>query len=227
MPTGCKQDDRQAEAASSCLMAGTGRTFQLSGWLISPLIETSRLAVPMSSPDAHEANFRRLYHSHYSQIAAYARRRVDPHDADDVVAETFLIAWRRLEDIPSGDLELAWLYSVARRVISQGNRSGRRRERLLARLAQLKGPDVVVDETESLADREVVHLALGRLRPDDRELLRLSEWEGLSSAQLALVFGCSTNAAAIRLHRAHRRFRRALDALDGVIDLDARREVAT
>jgi RNA polymerase sigma-70 factor, ECF subfamily len=178
--------------------------------------------------DAREDAFRRLYQTYFSPIAAYTRRRLDRPDADDAVADIFLVAWRRLEDIPSGDLALAWLYSVARRVVSQGNRTSRRRHRLLARLTMLKRPDEAeLPEGESLGEREVVHLALGRLPPNDQELLRLAEWEGLSAAELALVLGCSTNAVAIRLHRAHRRFRDALDAVEREAEIGAQREVAT
>lgn len=158
--------------------------------------------------------FRRLYQAHYAEIAAYARRRLDAEDAEDLVAETFLVAWRRLEDIPGGDLTRAWLYSVARRVLAQGRRSRGRWERLVNRLGGLRRPEEVAVLTEDLEDRDVVRHALARLRPQDQELLRLAEWEELDRAELARVFGCSANAIAIRLHRAHRRFSEALDAVD-------------
>jgi RNA polymerase sigma-70 factor (ECF subfamily) len=74
--------------------------------------------------------------------------------------------------------------------------------------------DVVISETEHWDEREVVRIALGQLRPKDQELLRLAEWEDLAPPQLAQIFGCSSNAIAIRLHRAHKRFSQALEAID-------------
>jgi RNA polymerase sigma factor (sigma-70 family) len=170
----------------------------------------------MARLNDREDAFRSLYEAYYRQVAAYARRRLNEGDADDAVAETFLVAWRRVEDIPEGDLTLPWLYGVARRVVSQGRRSGRRRARLFARLSRYGSPDdVVLSEAETVDERQAVQLALARLRPIDRELLRLAEWEGLRPAQLARIFNCSTNAVTIRLHRAHRRFGQALDSLEG------------
>jgi len=168
-----------------------------------------------SPPDRRRA-FQSIYELHYRHVAAYARRRAAPGDVDDVVAETFLVAWRRLEVIPTGELALAWLYGVARRVISQRQRSGRRRDRLVARLGGLRADDedtAVISET--LDDRERVRAALALLRDPDQEILRLSKWEGLSATELSVVLGCSPNAATIRLHRAHKRFAKALRIVDG------------
>jgi RNA polymerase sigma factor (sigma-70 family) len=170
----------------------------------------------MASDTSREAAFRTMYSAHYRQIAAYANRRVThPEDADDLVAEIFLVAWRRLEDVPGGDLTLPWLYGVARRVLSQSRRSRQRQERLVAKVGRLWGrADTGSTPYERLDDQEIVHQALARLRPDDQELLRLAEWEELSQAELAVVFECSVNAVAIRLHRAHRRFGSELRSLD-------------
>jgi RNA polymerase sigma factor (sigma-70 family) len=155
-----------------------------------------------------EARFRHLYAEHGREILAYALRRVsDPEDAADVLAETFLVAWRRAEDVPPGEQARLWLYGVARRALANQRRGERRRERLGERLRadlapaladppELPGPDALA--------------ALGRLGPDDRELLRLSAWEELSPAELAKVLGISAVAARSRLHRARRRLRRAL-----------------
>lgn len=175
--------------------------------------------------EERSAAFRRIYEAHYSAIAAYARRRLDPHDADDLVAETFLVAWRRIEDVPPGDRTLPWLYAVAGRTLMQRRRSRRRWDRLVVRLGSVRqsesetaGPPVETD------DREVVSQALARLRPQDQELLRLAEWEELGRAELARTFGCTPNAIAIRLHRAHRRFSQALEAVDRDMVKASRRE---
>jgi RNA polymerase sigma-70 factor (ECF subfamily) len=152
---------------------------------------------------------------------------LERHDADDAVAETFLVAWRRLGDVPQGDLALPWLYGVARRVVSEDRRSGRRRDRLLARLSSL-GPaeDLPTVQVERLDDHMAVQSALARLRPKDQELLRLAEWEELTTGELAQVFNCSTNAVAVRLHRAHRRFGQALRSVEDESELATQRETS-
>jgi RNA polymerase sigma factor (sigma-70 family) len=167
----------------------------------------------MAEPGDRKEAFRRLYHACYPPITAYARRRLEPHDADDAVAEIFLVAWRRLGDVPQGDRALPWLYGVARRVLSEDRRSGRRRDRLRARLSSL-APAEDPPEVDRLDEHLAVQSALARLRPKDQELLRLAEWEELTTGELAQVFECSTNAIAIRLHRAHRRFGQALRSVE-------------
>jgi RNA polymerase sigma-70 factor (ECF subfamily) len=110
-------------------------------------------------------------------------------------------------------MALAWLYGVARRVISDRQRSIRRRERLLARLLSF-GQKEEAEEPAGMVEHSAVQSALARLRPADQELLRLAEWEELTTSELASVLRCSKNAVAIRLHRAHRRFARALASAD-------------
>jgi RNA polymerase sigma-70 factor (ECF subfamily) len=168
----------------------------------------------MASPKDPKDVFQSIYHAHFSAIAGYARRRLSPQDAEDAVSEIFLVAWRRLRDIPSEAFTLPWLYEVARRVVSQGRRSGRRRDRLLARLSLERRGLEAEPEAQALAEDPAVHLALARLRPNDRELLRLSEWDQVPHADLARIFNCSTNAIAIRLHRAHRRFAEAVRSVE-------------
>jgi RNA polymerase sigma-70 factor (ECF subfamily) len=178
----------------------------------------------MPSP-VSELAFRRIYQAHFRQIAAYARRRLNEDEADDVVAETFLIAWRRLDQIPDGPLALLWLYAVARRVVGQHYRSTRRRGRLVTRLAGLAREDP--PNVGAGIEHQAVHEALARLRPADQEILRLAEWEDLSPGQIAVVMGCSANAASIRLHRAHRRFESALLELEAPVALAPPEEQAT
>src|SRR3954447_15329981 len=92
------------------------------------------MAKPDTSPD-RAARFTRLFADTEREILAYALRRVDrPEDAADVVAETFLVAWRRLDDLPSGDGARLWLYGVARRQLANQRRGRLRRSRLANRL---------------------------------------------------------------------------------------------
>src|SRR5437870_5088069 len=85
--------------------------------------------------------FRAIYVENYLAVLAYALRRTETDDdAADVVAETFLVLWRRLDDAPAGDQTRPWLYGVARRVLSNARRSERRRSRLVARLMATTSP---------------------------------------------------------------------------------------
>jgi RNA polymerase sigma-70 factor (ECF subfamily) len=155
--------------------------------------------------EARVERFRTVFESHYGAVRAYALRRcpVAP-DAEDVVAETFTVAWRRLEQVPE-DAPLPWLYGVARRVLANQRRGERRWLALLERLRQ-QPADVPTPEF----DGPPVVEALRGLRPDDQEILRLAAWEGLSHAEIATALGISTNAATIRVHRARRRLADAL-----------------
>jgi RNA polymerase sigma-70 factor (ECF subfamily) len=169
----------------------------------------------MAGTDDRQGAFRRLYDATYPRLAAYARRRLPVGEADDALAEVYLVAWRRFEDIPSGDEALLWLYGVARRVISQDRRSERRRGRLQAKLTAVESPGAAsATDTEQADERMAIQSALALLREHDRELLRLSQWEDLNHEELARVFHCTTNAIAIRLHRAHRRFSQALREIE-------------
>ncbi len=148
-----------------------------------------------------ELSFRAAFGATYADVQRYARRRVGPTDAPDVIAETYLIAWRRWADCPAPDRPLPWLYAIAGKVILNHTRGQRRRHRLIERLTHRR---VAVLPGPELPDPEL-HAALARLSADDRELLRLIAWEQLSHAEIAEVLGCSPNAVAIRAHRARKR----------------------
>jgi RNA polymerase sigma factor (sigma-70 family) len=139
-----------------------------------------------------------LFHAHAAEVRAYAHWRIDTSLVDDVVSEVFLIAWRRLDDVP--DDALPWLLACARRVLANQRRSVRRvaalRERLL-RERTMPSPDISADR--------LLGCALSALNDRDRDLLLLIAWDGLTPAQAAKVLGCSSNALSVRLHRARRR----------------------
>jgi RNA polymerase sigma factor (sigma-70 family) len=152
-----------------------------------------------------------LFAAYSADIVAYCGwRAASPSDAQDAVADVFLTAWRRLEDLPRGDAARVWLYATARKVIANQRRSSRRRAALQKRLAAegMPGP-----QEPPSADETLVHAALRRLGPLDREVLLLAEWEGLSPAQIGHVVGCRAVTARGRLHRARRRFRTAFEQL--------------
>ena len=123
-----------------------------------------------------EHRFGVLFDTHRRLVLGYALRRVDePADAADVVAETFLVAWRRLGDVPEGEAARGWLLGVARRVLANHRRGERRRDGLADRLAR----ELVAVPVER-DGREVVWRALAQLSDEDRELLLLAGWEGLA-----------------------------------------------
>ena len=155
--------------------------------------------------------FEALFHANYSSVLAYAARRADRQVAEDVAAETFAVAWRRLAAVPSD--ELPWLYGVARKTLANQRRGDRRRSALIAKLTR-EAPPVAAsnDISDAIADRSGVVAALERLSERDREALRLVAWEGLDSARAASAAGCSARAFAVRLHRARRRLTKELAA---------------
>ncbi|HEV7763305.1 MAG TPA: RNA polymerase sigma factor [Acidimicrobiales bacterium] len=146
------------------------------------------------------------------EVLAFAVRRTDqPADAADVVAETFLVAWRRLDVVPPGDEARLWLYGVARQVMANTRRGERRRARLGERLATAVGEHVVADHAEVVGTVTAVRAALADLPTDDRELLQLTVWEGLTSAQAAVVLGIPAGTVRSRLHTLRGRLRTAIE----------------
>jgi RNA polymerase sigma factor (sigma-70 family) len=163
----------------------------------------------------HEPGARRfglLFDTHRRTVLAYALRRVDdPADAADAVAETFLIAWRRLGDVPPGPEARGWLLGVARRVLANQRRGARRRDGLAERLASELTAQLATLDPPSDIDL-AVRRALARLSHDEREVLLLVAWEGLTPAEIAAAMGIRAVTVRSRLHRARRRLRAELDS---------------
>jgi RNA polymerase sigma-70 factor (ECF subfamily) len=158
-----------------------------------------------------QAHFSRLYREQGRAVLVYALRRVgDPEDAADVVAETFLVAWRRLAEVPSDAGARLWLYAVARRVVANLHRTERRRTRLGRRLAESLRTELATHPAPGGEAAEVLR-AMAGLGDDDRELLLLVSWEELSPGEAATVLGISSLAARSRLHRARRRLRALIE----------------
>ncbi len=189
-------------------------------------------------PEDDERWFRELWDGCAEDVLAYARRRTDPDTAREVVAGTFLVAWRRRADVPSETLP--WLYGVARRVLADQTRSRHRQWRLAERLHSQgasdagtgsgSGDPVWGDPASRVADRELVLDALDRLPDKEREALALVCWEQLPYRDAAAVAGCSVTAFGVRVHRARRRLRRRLEAVgvdvDTHVDVDVGDETA-
>lgn len=142
------------------------------------------------------------------RVFAYARRHCDAPAAQDVVSETFLVAWRRHVEVP--EPALPWLLVVARNVIANRRRGEVRRDRLtdtVARLTRLAGPAAGTDDT--VVERDTLLTALGELTELEREALLLIAWDGLSHRDAARVAGCSVHTFEVRLSRARARLDRA------------------
>jgi RNA polymerase sigma-70 factor (ECF subfamily) len=158
--------------------------------------------------DDRRDRFELLYRGFGAQVLAYALRRGAPDVANDVLSETFLVAWRRLDTIP--DDPLPWLLAVARRKLSNARRSSARFEVLRARIAREPVPPPSADELP--AEAAIVFERLRRLPERYREALLLVAWEGLTDTQAAQVLDCSPTAFRLRLHRARKKLVRELPA---------------
>ncbi len=160
--------------------------------------------------------FGELYRAHYPSIHAYCRRRTDPARVDDAVAETFLVAWRRIDDVPDGREALLWLYRVAHRVVGHQWRSSARRSRLGRRVGGQRTPETPGPAERAIHDDECRRAleAIEHLKPADAELLLLVAWEQLSTADLATVLDVTPNTASQRLSRARKQLTRQFDRLE-------------
>jgi RNA polymerase sigma-70 factor (ECF subfamily) len=159
-------------------------------------------ALPGVSNHTEPAAFEALYQAMAPRVYAYARRHSDPDTAADIVAEVFLVAWRRRNALP--DDALPWLLVTARNTLSAHRRSWSRRAGLAHEMAAISDLAAMSDAPET--ERLALVRAFERLSDDDRETLLLVGWDGLTPTEAAVVVGCSPNAFAARLSRARRRF---------------------
>lgn len=155
------------------------------------------------------ARFEALFAATQRPVRDYALRRADPELAQDAVAETFVVAWRRLDDVPSSPLP--WLLGVTRRTLANARRSEARASALTERITHERQPAVAPDSTAAVDDAAAIRAALAEISDGDREALMLVAWDGLEPAAAARVLGCSKATFAVRLHRARRRLSAALE----------------
>jgi RNA polymerase sigma factor (sigma-70 family) len=156
------------------------------------------------------AAFERLFRDTRTDLLTYVLRRSrTAEDAADVFAETYLVAWRRLEAIPPGDQARPWLFGVARNTLLKGVTRRGSNAALVERLAsELRA----VRAAHPPARTDALRAALAALPESDREILTLSAWEGLSPREIATVVGRPPNVVRVRLHRARARLRQELAA---------------
>jgi RNA polymerase sigma factor (sigma-70 family) len=157
--------------------------------------------------------FEQIYRQHFRAVLRYALARLEPESAKDAAAETFLVAWRRLGDVPSDPRP--WLFGVTRKVIAGQLRSSTRRDALRARLEQTDSASIDPGEFDKdMAERGAVLAAMASLSENDCEVLKLIAWDELPSTSAAKILGISRIAFGVRLHRARRRLAIALETVD-------------
>lgn len=147
-------------------------------------------------------------------LRRYLARRTDGATADDVLSETLLVCWRRLDEVP--EEPLPWAYAVARHALANAERSARRQRRVAAKVATLDPPARTTDPTggPDAAGDVPLDEALAALRPAEAELLRLWAWEQLGPSEIATVLDLTPNAVSIRLHRARQKLREELRKIE-------------
>lgn len=148
-----------------------------------------------------------MYRQYERRLLGYALRRAPVEAAKDAVADTFLAAWRRFDELPADPLP--WLIAATRKTLANERRSWARQVLLTERLAR---DPTAQTSTEGLGDHETrqVRHALARLTVSDRETLTLIAWDGLTPTQAARSLGCAPVAFRVRLHRARRRLASAM-----------------
>jgi RNA polymerase sigma-70 factor (ECF subfamily) len=163
-----------------------------------------------SDPDIFRPRFEAAFDAHHARVLAFALRRVDDRAAaEDVVSETFAVAWKKRDLIP--DEPLVWIYAIARRIVANHRRSETRRGRLQQRIESVDPPSLAGDTAAIVEERAAVAAAFATLSATDQEVLRLVAWEDLSTADGARVLDCTPAAFRVRLHRARRALGQALD----------------
>ncbi|WP_354697214.1 RNA polymerase sigma factor [Paraconexibacter sp. AEG42_29] len=147
----------------------------------------------------------RMVRAHHDAVRAYLVRRASAEDAADALSETFLVAWRRIDERPDETMWLPWLYGIARRTLANQRRAQQRQGALIERLHGLGA--IAGDQSPDTG----LMTALAALGPADREALMLVAWEGLSTEDAAHVLGCRASTFRMRLVRARRRLAVLLD----------------
>ena len=174
----------------------------------------------MGTVPSSDTRFRTLYEEHYADIRSYCLRRLPVDAANDAASEIFIVAWRKLDKVPDGAASRLWLFGVARNVVAHQHRSRSQVKRLRSKLARTADRNVEVSPPESVVVRrsedQAVLEVLDRMKPDDRELIRLKMWEELSHAEIGEVLGISAHAVDMRLQRAGKKLARFLSATKGV-----------
>jgi RNA polymerase sigma factor (sigma-70 family) len=165
----------------------------------------------MSGSAADAARFAALYAETNADVLAFLLRRCPtPEDAADCLAETYLVAWEKRNQLPAGVQARPWLFGVARNVMRRGHERHRRLATITQSLAQelqsaaSARPALAPDAPGSIA------AALAELSAVDQEIITMISWDGLTPRQIGQVLGISANVVRVRAHRARARLRSLL-----------------
>ncbi len=163
-----------------------------------------------------DVRFAEIYETFFRRLYGYCLRRATADRVDDVVAETFLIAWRRIDDVPTGDEALPWLYAVAFKVLGNQWRSQTRQRKLEDKLSAVGITPVSSTEDFIIKGQESgqVLQAVSRLKRTDQEILKLAMWEEVSHADITLILGVSPGAVKQRLYEARKNLTREYNRLE-------------
>jgi RNA polymerase sigma-70 factor (ECF subfamily) len=165
--------------------------------------------VSETDPD-HEVRFRELFAGAYADVLRFAQRRVPSH-AEDIAADTFLVAWRRLDEAPEPAGQRAWLFGIARNCLLNARRGQDRQDALAVRIAETSRTDSgPAPDDDRVAHRLALADAWRRLTAAEQETLALTAFDDLSSTEAARVLGITPTAYRLRLLRARRALRRHL-----------------
>lgn len=165
------------------------------------------------APD-REHTFRQLYGVVYPDLIRFVQRRAHPDHAEDVVADAFLVVWRRLDELPGrqGDAR-AWIFGITRNILLNTHRGENRRVALGVRLADAAALAYLDEDADSIANRVDLGRAWRVLSEVHQEALGLVVFEDLNAPQAAAVLGISPVAFRLRLSRARRALRLLLEHL--------------
>ena len=179
------------------------------------------------SPEFRRERFRVLYNDLYDDLWRYVQRRsINTEEARDTLSEVFLVAWRRLEDIPAGQEARLWLFGVARNLVKTSWRKRKRRGDLVVRIGSEMSTRGTTDEELDNSGVLKIVKALQFLSENDQEILRLVAWEDLSHKEISVVLGCSENAVAIRIRRARVRLMKVMQTNKSFSEIKNLKEIA-
>jgi len=179
------------------------------------------------SPEFRRERFRILYNDLYDDLWRYVQRRsINTEEARDTLSEVFLVAWRRLEDIPAGKEARLWLFGVARNLVKTSWRKRKRRGDLVVRIGSEMSTRGTTDEELDNSGVLKIVKALQFLSENDQEILRLVAWEDLSHKEISVVLGCSENAVAIRIRRARVRLMKVMQTNKSFSEIKNLKEIA-
>jgi RNA polymerase sigma factor (sigma-70 family) len=157
-----------------------------------------------------------IFDRHYRTVYGYLARRVGRAVADDLAAETFVLAFeRRAVYRPQAERALPWLLGIAVNLLAHHRRSEARQLRALAAAGSLEARPVAVPEAAADATSPRLVAGLEQLDDYDREALLLYAWAELRYEEIAQALGIPVGTVRSRLNRARRKLREALDPASG------------